>query len=602
MDQLTPSQRAAVLYDQNLILFAGPGSGKTKTAAAKGMRILQLPDAHLTMVTFTTAGAAELKTRLLTAFRDAEISAPTNRITTGTFHSLALKHYQRHSRNKKKLISPPARAGMIAGMLAHLEFERRSEFSLELERYQGALYPDRLELDDEIRDFIRSYIARLDGINATDLASVMRECVVAMSAGEIPLLPVTHLLGDEMQDADQIQLELMLLHAKNGVITTLVGDDDQTIYEWRSALGYEGLMRFAEESGAKTITLAENFRSRSEIVAHAQRLIAFNNPHRIDKNPRAVRGPGGQIGVFQLGDSQVRAIAKAIAAHRKPGETMAILARSNRDLDIMEQGLMQNVDGDGAPDPVPYQRDGQSIWQTNEVETLTCLLRAVLSGHTTDLVPMLSILPIAASTRSSLELALGPNCGAFLDGTAPEYRSTGKEDDDLVARLMRVTGFLRRKVRAGEIAFAIQEAAEEVRYLFRVQKPKGGARIDALLGAAANVLMGLQGPLSQRLNVLSRSVDRDPEYLKVRLMTMHASKGLEFDTVFVLNASSPDDGSTLIDDQAERRLFYVAMTRAKNRLVVSYSEKAIKFVDEAGIPYYRSITDLLSANDSSERA
>lgn len=189
-----------------------------------------------------------------------------------------------------------------------------------------------------------------------------------------------------------------------------------------------------------------------------------------------------------------------------------------------------------------------------------------------------------------------------MDGTAPEYRSTGKEDDDLVARLMRVTGFLRRKVRAGELAFAIQEAAEEVRCLYRVQKPKGGARIDALLGAAANVLMGLQGPLSQRLNVLSRSVDRDPDYLKVRLMTMHASKGLEFDTVFVLNASSPDDGSTLIDDQAERRLFYVAMTRAKNRLVVCYSEKAIKFVDEAGIPYYRSITDLLSTNDTPDRA
>ena len=596
MDQLTPSQQAAVLYDQNLILFAGPGSGKTKTAAAKGLRILQQPDAHLTMVTFTTAGASELKTRLLSAFSDAGKRAPTNRITTGTFHSLALKHYQRHARTRKKLISPAARSSLIAGMLAHLEFERRAEMALDLERYQGALYPENVDLDDEVREFIKAYLTRLNGINAIDLATMMRECVIAMSAGEIPLLPVTHLLGDEMQDADQVQLELMLLHAKNGVITTLVGDDDQTIYEWRSALGYEGLMRFAKESGAKTITLAENFRSRSEIVAHAQRLIAFNNPHRIDKNPHAVRGEGGLLGVVKSGslENEGKHIARAIAAHRMPGESVAILARSNRDLDTMEQQLMRHVDEVGTPAPLSYIRDGQSIWQTTEVETLTCLLRAVLGGHTTDFVPVLSILPVAPLTRSSLEQALGPTCGAFLDGSLPDFRSNSTDDDEQIKRLMKVTAFLRRKVRAGELAFAIQEAAEEVRRLFLAQKPKGGTRIDALLGAAANVLMGLQGPLSQRLNVISRSIDRDPERQQLRLMTMHSSKGLEFDTVFVLNATDPDDGSTLIEDQAERRLFYVAMTRAKNRLVVSYSDKAIKFIEEAGLPHFLTLSELLA--------
>lgn len=591
---LTPSQQAAVAYDRHLILFAGPGSGKTATSVAKGERILRSADAHLGMVTFTTAGAGEMRDRMAASFARRSETLPKHRLVTGTFHSLTLRHYQRHGRSTKKLIAPPARAAMLNGMLAHLDFDKRSDYILTLDRYQGAIQPETLDIKAEVQDFISAYLDRLRAINATDLATVMRDCTLGMRAGEVPLLPLTHLIGDEMQDADQVQLEFMLIHARAGVITTLVSDDDQTIYEWRSALGYEGLMHFARETGAKTITLAENFRSRAEIVAHAQAVIRHNNPDRIDKNPKAVRGPGGVLGYAPAShlERECENIASTIFKHRLPGESLAILGRSNRDLDMMEQYLLGHKDGDVSA-PIAYQRDGESIWKTFEIATFLCLLQALLKGQTTDLVPVIGLLELDAKTRPGLETTLGPICGEFLDGSIPELPNAAKADVAILTRFADATCSWRRMLRDGQITFALQDASSEIRTLLKGQRKARPKQIDGLIDAAVSVLLRLDGPLSRRLSTIARLQSTPDDTDAVRLMTMHSSKGLEFDTVFLLNASAPDDGSTLMDDHPERRLFYVAMTRAKNRLLVSYSDKPTKYILESGMPRFPSLADIL---------
>ena len=584
----TPSQRAAVLYDSHLILFAGPGSGKTSTSVAKGERILTSPDAHLGMVTFTTAGAEEMRSRLAAAFLKRGATLPKYRFLSGTFHSIALRHFQRHSHSTKKLLSPPARAGMISGMLGQLDFETRGEFTLALEKYQGALHQDCSALDPDIQAFILAYHERLNSINAMDLATMIRECALGMRSGSIPLLPLTHLIGDEMQDADQVQLELMLIHAHAGITTTLVADDDQTIYEWRSALGYEGLMHFARETGAKTITLAENFRSRSEIVSHAQDLIRRNDPTRIDKNPHAVRGPGGRVGYVVAShiEQECKNIANALNTCTPKDGICAILGRSNRDLDAMESAIV------GCDPPIPYQRDGQSIWQTPEIQVFLCLLRALLHGHTADLVSVLSLLPIDLQTRMDLERQLGGSCGTFLEGEVPELQSGTELDRKELIDFTTVTSYVRTRLRRGEIAMAIPTSGSEVRRLLKARQRAKPRQIDALIDVAESVLQKLIGSLSNRLATLARMQAADAS-AAVRLMTMHSSKGLEFETVFLLNASAPDDGSTLIEDQPERRLFYVGMTRAKDNLVVSFNGRAIKYIGEAGLTQSTSIRAIL---------
>lgn len=594
---LTPSQEAAVVYDRNLIIFAGPGSGKTATSVRKGVRILSHPDNRLCMITFTTAGAGEMHERMAADFEKRGERLPASRLTTGTFHALTLRHYNRYATSKRKLMSPAARGGLVSSMLAHLEPNDRSEYSLALEKYQGALHPERLEFPAGIADFIDEYHKRLRTVNAIDLAGTMRECVLGMQQGSIPLFQLTHMIGDEMQDADEIQLELMLIHAKAGVITTLVGDDDQTIYEWRSALGYEGLMHFARETGAKTITLAENFRSRSEIVSHAQMLISHNNPSRVDKNPRAVRGPGGQIGVTSTSDTVTECanIARAIYMHRKEGESIAVLARSNMELMLMEQALSGHQTDDKQPAGILYKRDGQSMWQTPEVSSLVCLLQALVKGQTSDLVAVLGLLKVSSTTRARLEYALGPSCGAFLDGHMPlEINSADKDELKEIKDLTAVTKRCRQHLRKGEIPFAIDASGEKVRQLLKQQPRARPKQIDALLSAAQSVLGVLSGTLSARLATISRMQEKEADPSAVRLMTMHSSKGLEFDLVFLLNCSDPDDGSTLFNAHPERRLFYVGITRAKNRLVVSYSGKPVRFIAEAGLPPHHSIASILA--------
>lgn len=597
---LTPSQEAAVLYDRHLILFAGPGSGKTSTSVAKGVRVLSMQDSKLCMVTFTTAGAGEMKDRMAASFTKQGMQLPAHRLITGTFHALMLRHWQRYGNSTRKLLSPPARSGMLNSMLSHLESADRSEHTLALERYQGSLHPEQTvvpTLSPGTAAFIEDYYKRLQSINAIDLGGVMRECVLGMETGAIPLFSITHLIGDEMQDADQIQLQFMLVHAQAGVTTTLVGDDDQTIYEWRSALGYEGLMQFAKATGAKTITLAENFRSRSEIVEHAQLVISHNNPERIDKRPAAIRGPGGVLGVTTASDvkQECENIAHALYRYRKPGETCAVLARSNMDLMQMEQALSSHVDDTGFTCPIEYKRDGQSIWQTPEVASLLCLLQALIRGQTTDLMPALSLLNLHVTSRAKLEHALGAGCGGFLDGNTPTGFAARSKDESLaIEGFTKLTSTLRRHLRNGEIPFALNGAAEFMKAALKAQPRARPKQIENLVETAHAVLSKFNGPLSQRLAAISRLQEKDGAVEAVRLMTMHSSKGLEFDLVFMLNCGDSDNGATLFDAHPERRLFFVGMTRAKDRLVISYSGKPVRFIAESGVPPHPSIASILA--------
>lgn len=594
---LTPSQRAAVVYDQNLILFAGPGSGKTATAVAKADRILSRPDTRLCLVTFTVAAAGEMQRRTEVAFASNGRQFPKQNLICGTFNSLSLRHFQKHTKIKEKLLGPPARSAMINTMLAHLPLDDKTETILALERYQGALNPETIALSSGHAKFIDEYLSKMRAAKATDLATVMRECTHQMGTGQIPLLPVTHLLGDEMQDADEVQLEFMLHHGRAGVITTLVADDDQTIYEWRSALGYVGLQRFAQEAKAKTITLSENFRSRDEIVAHAKQLIVRNDPDRIEKDQVAVRGPGGALVVVASShlEAECDLVANAIHEHPQDRGTVAILARSNRALDTMEEGL--SIYG------VPYRRDGRSIWDSTEICIFVSLMRALLSSASADLLPVLMLLDLDGRTRNQLEREIGGHCGDFLDGSLADLSHATPLDKAELTRFTQDTSTWRKRLRKGEINLTLPDIKDATRDLIRAhanESPEDQSskmrRINFLLDTALNVLSNMKGSLSHRLNTISRIQAKAPDADTVRLMTMHSSKGLEFDTVFLINAKKPDDGSTLMNDHPERRLFYVAMTRAKERFAATYSDTPVKFIHEAGLPVSQSLHDLFGSH------
>lgn len=587
---LTASQAAAVAYDENLILFAGPGSGKTSTSVSKGIRILANPQNRLCMVTFTSAAAEEMRERMLLKIEAAQTPRPGARLICGTFHSIALRHYQMHARNTKRLIAPPARSAMVNAMLSDYPLEERKEFQLALEKYQGALDQSKVVFDDvRHHDFVHTYHKRLETSNSTDLAMVMRDCATQMGSGQLPLLPITHLLGDEMQDADEVQLEMILAHSRSGIITTLVADDDQTIYEWRSALGYAGLQRFAKEATAKTIALAENFRSREEIVHHAKVLIAHNDPDRIEKNQLATRGPGGVLGqeCFAGINQQCAYIVQHILDVRKPGETVAVLARTNIALGIMGRAL--NEEG------IPYVKNGPTIWDMPAVATVVSMMQALTNNSTTSLQPVLSIFTLDARVRRDLERKLGSDASAFLTGgQVPDLDNATELDVKFLRSVASRCKTWNEKLARGELSLLIPEIIDSVYDWFSIHLNSSNLsaatiraqskRIRGAFEDVETILLALKGKLSQRLAILGRLQDKDQGPDAIRLCTMHSSKGLEFDTVFLVDATEPDDGSILLHEHAERRLFYVSLTRAKEHFFVLYSETPSPFIAEAGLP------------------
>lgn len=587
---LTPSQSAAVQYDDNLILFAGPGSGKTSTSVEKGFRILKTPGNRLCMVTFTAAAAQESRERMVKKFASEQLAQPGTRLICGTFHALAKRHLAEHSRSGKRMLTPAAQNGMVNGMLSVVEPAQRKEYTLWLGKYQGALNQEGVVFPDtEIETFVLEYHRRLQQSNTTDLGMTMRECARMMSAGELPLFNVTHLLGDEMQDADEIQLEMVLAHTRRGVITTLVGDDDQCIYEWRSALGYAGMQHFAKESGAKTISLKENFRSREEVVAHAKRLIAFNDPDRIEKNQRATRGPGGELG--HAGHAgileQCDHVVDYIKSRRQPDEGMAVLARTNIALGYMARCLNEEC--------IPCVQDGDTLWDLPPVAVLVSAMQAITTESSSHLLPLLSVLDIENGSRRVLQKHLTKNSAElFIEGALPDLPDVQANDMKLMKAVSTSFGRWRSKLVAGEVNLAIPQIVDDVCGWYSdhisassasdASKRNQRKKIREAYDSVTKVLMKLQGTLSQRLQRVSQFKEEEKDPMAVRLLTMHGSKGLEFDTVFLIDACEPDTGETLINEASERRLFYVAITRAKERFFALYSDTPSPFIFEADLP------------------
>ncbi|QXW20169.1 ATP-dependent helicase (plasmid) [Comamonas aquatica] len=365
----TPSQAAAIGCDSNLIMFAGPGAGKTKTSVNKAVRVLKDPNRSLVMCTFTRDAAAEMQQRLDKQMLDSGYEKPTaERLRVSTLDSLCLWHYKATVSDKFKLLSPTAQYPRLRQICHEFSLGDLDDHMQMFDAYQAT--KDRSELVERLNKespgtviLIDQYYQYLKSCNMLDLATIKRNVALGIENATVPLLPFTDMLVDEAQDCDELQLLIATVHGQNGVVTTLVGDDDQTIYDWRAACGYKGMVKFVQDCNAEVVRLAENFRSREEIVTHAANLIRYNNPNRVEKNQQAIRGPGGIVGACYQEDIETEAewIAGHIAKNHEAPYDIAVLARTNIDLDAIETAL--NSRG------IPSHRAGKSLW-----ERYSCLL------------------------------------------------------------------------------------------------------------------------------------------------------------------------------------------------------------------------------------
>ncbi len=591
MSKLTTPQLEAVNHDGHLLIVAGPGSGKTSTSIAKARRILRDPDRSLVMVTFTKEAAEEMRKRLLTALSAANLRAPDeSRVLIGTFHSIALRHLKRDGLTKK-LLGPQAQDFLYrdAAFACNVDKDDWADVQKGFEQVMYAADPDSVDVSSLTHRVVAHYRKLVAATGNIDLYTVMRDVALRATDGSLAPLPYTDMLVDEGQDTDGLQRMWIFAHARAGCRVTIVGDDDQSIYEWRNALGYEGMKSFLDTFQARRIELGDNFRCRSEVLTPAVTLIS-RNQKRLVKHLVAKRASGGCMAAFMAGAKQNEMVGDLMEALPEKHTNAAVLARTNRSLDALEIVLR----GRG----ISYTRLGKSIWEQSAIAGYLGLLQTLLDGSPAGMLSVLQLRNIDPSTRHELLDVHRGNVASFLDGTVPDLGSATAADKSTLQAIAKDLSYWRRQLRAGgsHAGGSVREVVLEVAQVYGSWTRNDHHKY--LLSLCSEILANrLKGTLSARLQTVQRK-QRD-EAAKITLMTMHGAKGLEFETVHIIDANKVEDGSTLLHPEAERRLMYVAMTRAKNCAVLWVSSTAHTNIAEADLQVRANWKELLASVSAS---
>jgi len=603
---MTEAQSAVVnALDECCCVVSIPGSGKTTVITHKIANILKSRTTRrVTAVSFTAEAARELKQRTLKLVppRDQE------RLTTGTFHSLVIRALRKHGHEAvKRKIAPEGtcrqyfeRAVLLATGEDHVSLSERAWAEKCRMTSAGSYSPDE---DGEVqRAAVEGYHAMMQAANLVDFGELM-QIALRLCEQDTLLLgqPGDQLLVDEAQDIDELQLNMILEHQGRGVIVDLVGDDDQSIYAFRMGLGIKGMNRFKEFAEARELHLDTNFRCRPAILEWAGQVVEQNATGRIDKELKAARAAGGTI-AFRSAENGAKEEAWVFKQVKQLFQTragtVAIIARQNHYLQRYELVLKGDPEkalkGDTESESVPTKRlSGSSIWDEGPVCMFVALLVAIQRWKSpAGFEQFLYWMEVRANVIHDLSKQFGARLLKTLDVELPEAdcgewepstekvllgarqtvewkRSLGSKATD------EATNALIREVCAWCVAYAAeigpdgQKGKNKLREMERLQTM-------SLLPMVADTLCKFKGSVATRMNTISKmDSDSAEDAWAVRLVSMHGCKGLEFDSVFVVGCEQGTIPGQSAEDEdlvaEERRLLYVAMTRAKDHLTVTHA-------------------------------
>ena len=613
MHDLNPRQKQAVTHTGTpLLVLAGAGSGKTRVITEKIVHLIEakgFEPRHITAVTFTNKAAREMKARVTRLLKGRDAQG----LTISTFHALGLNILRLEHRrlgfkpgfsifdaqDSEALLKELLRKGTGNDDVASLFQWRISAWK------NGMLTPEQAaavadgDLDLRAAQLYGRYQRALLAYNAVDFDDLILLPVRLL--GEHPDLlekwqnRVRHLLVDEYQDTNLAQYALVkrLVGVRQGL--TVVGDDDQSIYAWRGAHP-ENLARLKKDfPRLEVIKLEQNYRSTGRILKAANRLIA-NNPHIFEKRLWSDLGPGDQIRVMNCRNEEheaERVVSEIIHHRHKTGARhgdYAILYRGNHQARLFETALRQSN--------IPYfLSGGTSFFSRGEIKDVMAYLRLLANpdddgaflrivntprreiGPTTleklgSYANRRHVSMLAACGEMGLEQSLS---GRGLDrvrrfaGWVNDYhrRASVAPPVKTVRAMLKeldYEGWLYERASSDRVAEQRwQNVQELVNWLERLHAGE----------AAGKTLAEMVNHLTLQ-DTLERQEDESGSD-QVHLMTLHASKGLEFPHVFLIgmeenllpHRSSIEEGSL----EEERRLAYVGITRAQRTLAMSYAEK-----------------------------
>ncbi|MCK9497220.1 MAG: UvrD-helicase domain-containing protein [Candidatus Colwellbacteria bacterium] len=556
---LNPKQLEAACYKKGpLLITAGAGSGKTKTLTSRLLYLLSqgVPAEQIVAITFTNKAAGEMKERILALLPKEE-----NTPFIGTFHSFGARLLRKESRNFGRngnftIFDGNDMAKLIKNLVKNADLDKvkyhHNIVGKHFSRIKNELAGAESAEDENISLLFERYEDALKRQNAFDFDDLIEKPVRLLQESRKKLDNYHNIfryfLVDEYQDINTAQYKLIKLLSAKERNLSVVGDDHQSIYSFRGS-DFRNFLNFEKDfPEAKVVVLDQNYRSTQNIVRASSALIS-NNLNQRPKKLWTENNEGDLIKISGFADAEEEANWLANELYNEDRINSAILYRTNAQSRPIEQALIFA--------DIPYFiYGGLKFYDRKEIKDIVSALKYGINPldeinkermfkgfRKTRIKPILENLPGMADNLSPVEFI-----GYILKETDYAiYIQKEKNYEDRMENIKELISF------AGGFS-SVSEFVERISLLETTDQPKERS---------------------------SRQDDSSP----VRLMTIHMAKGLEFDNIFLAGASEgliPHERSIFRENdiEEERRLMYVAMTRAKKKLSISFFRGSSRFLNE----------------------
>ncbi|HKK57478.1 DNA helicase Rep [Marinobacter sp.] len=616
MDKLNPRQSEAVRYsDGPMLVLAGAGSGKTSVITRKIAYLIEqlgIPGRHIAAVTFTNKAAREMKERV-SRLVDRKL---TRGLIVSTFHNLGLNIIrEEHTRlgyhpGFSIFDADDARALLQDLMMREASADAGDELAdvqMTISSWKNAMHSPADawsraadEREQRIAIIYRHYADYLKAYNAVDFDDLILLPVQLFRSNPEVLAKwrrkIRYTLVDEYQDTNLCQYELVKLLVAERAAFTVVGDDDQSIYAWRGARP-ENLAQLKQDfPSLKIVKLEQNYRSTVRILRCANTVIA-NNPHLFDKALWSEHTTGDELRIVRCRneDAEAERIATEIIDTKlKRGLRFldfAVLYRGNHQSRLLEMKLQAYQ--------VPYRiSGGQSFFSKNEIKDAMGYLRLMMNpGDDAAFLRVVNVPRREIGPRTLEQLshyARSRNISLFraVGDMGAETHVTGKGLDRL-RRFAHWVDNTCERLRSENPVSVIKQLFTDIEYeewlhLHSGSAKQAGKRMENIWYLVESIQrmleegkgtadeIGIEDAISRLiLRDMMEQREEEDDSDKIQLMTLHASKGLEFPHVFIMgleeeilpHRSSIEEGNI----EEERRLIYVGITRARETLTLTYA-------------------------------
>ncbi|HEY9586342.1 MAG TPA: UvrD-helicase domain-containing protein [Candidatus Paceibacterota bacterium] len=600
-------EEAAETLNGPLLILAGAGAGKTKTLTERVGNLINhgVPADKILAITFTNKAAKEMKERIYarlekTAPRSFEMYGAFDTPFISTFHSLCVyvlreesaaanisKNFKifdkgdqkgaiKKAMERLKIDPKEYEPGRIAGIISRM----KNDFMSPEETFKKAGSTIQ-EIAARIYGEYERVLADERALDFDDLlfraALLFRKHPEVLKKYQDKWLYI-HI--DEYQDTNEVQYEIAKMLSRKSRNICVVGDIDQNIYSWRGA-SLKHILRFEKDyPEGKLVVLEENYRSTKRILETANAVIS-KNVMRKEKNLFTRNPSGEKIGFLAAYDENTEAMFVAescleLLQGGAPAEEIAVLYRANFQSRPLEEMFLHLS--------IPYELVGTKFFEREEVKHAVAYLRLLTDdSSSSDMarvanVPArglgkVSILKILSGKENELSLSAKKSWQEFKkiveNGKIFLEKHTPKETLEHILNSSGLANYYEERAREG--SEEDEEKFYNIRELVNLSSRFDDIGIDALTIFLSEVAL--------------QTGEESPEKRGVRLMTVHAAKGLEFSHVFIVGLEEglfphekiSEENQTPEEKEEERRLFYVALTRAKKKLVLSWAQSRLVF-------------------------